>query len=143
MFISFMVGGVFGGVVVAVLLHRVYSHDFMSAQLANDDVLAGSSEGFCTTISHLSFNLLQLLSSNRVDDAKEILRKETWWNLEQAWEGNLARDGEFSNDFDPVFRSVYPQIRSQVDLSLFRYYPSPMLARMTNFMKSGDGLRDK
>lgn len=81
---------------------------------------------------------LRLLDSNRVDDARSILRNYTWWQLEDAWEISQEYHGDMSNELDTLLTNVYPSLRRQVRIDSFTNFPEDYLVQMSNFEAYAD-----
>ena len=84
--------------------------------------------------------VLQLASSNRIDEARSILRNYAWWQLEDAWTINRKYDRALSNDLNSVLIRVYPRLRREVDFGQFTNFPSDYLTEMSNFVRAADSL---
>lgn len=87
--------------------------------------------------------VLQLLMSNRVSEAKAFLVKSTWWEVENAWSINKKYKGALDDELNPLLKTIYPQLRNQIDLNRFtNSFPNYLLVEMTNFMIEADNITD-
>jgi len=83
---------------------------------------------------------LQLADSNRVEDAESLLRKYTWWQLEDAWEINRKYNGALNDDLNPLLTNVYPRLRRDISFESFTHFPKVDLIEMSNFVKAADAM---
>jgi hypothetical protein len=83
---------------------------------------------------------LQLAASNRVEDAKSLLRNYTWWQLEETWAISKKYDGALDDDLNPLLTNVYPRLRREITFEYFTNFPKDFLTEMSNFVKAADAM---